>query len=172
MDKKTRKELDSEIGALRNELSELTQDLILKVRDERLRNLLWSYSQDGEDPFSQGRERVLIDEIVNSTEPTATSQDIRPLPFGGHAIHPDKRRAPCPLCGGGREIFGTESPDIEGTYSLPVGLERHLEGWGTRMRQCSVMKAATNQARRKFEAKSEIDAKRELDAKMAAILRR
>lgn len=89
---KTRDELQWEI-------SDLQDALISTVRDERLRDLLWS---------------------------------------------------PCPLCGGGRESFGMDSPDVEGTFSVSEGLKRNLEGYG-KMRQRLVLKAAIAAASRTCE---------------------
>ena len=48
---------------------------------------------------------------------------------------PTSDRVYCPLCG-----QGSTSPGDKG-FSLPIGLKRHLEGFGN-SRQCVVMKAA------------------------------
>lgn len=66
----------------------------------------------------------------------------------GHA------RVPCPLCGAGREPFTNQEDEAEtiGTYSVPIGLERHLEGYG-RIRQCPVLAAARDLAREAWERK-------------------
>ena len=66
----------------------------------------------------------------------------------GHA------RAPCPLCGGGREPFTNQEDEANtiGTFSVPVGLERHLQGYG-RIRQCLVMAAAHDLACEAWERK-------------------
>ena len=66
----------------------------------------------------------------------------------GHA------RAPCPLCGAGREPFTNQADDV-GTFSVPVGLERHLEGYGSRIRQCPIMAAARDLARDAWKRKQE-----------------
>lgn len=49
---------------------------------------------------------------------------------------PSSDRVYCPLCG-----KGSSSPGTIG-FSLPIGLKRHLEGFGN-SRQCVVMKSAT-----------------------------
>ena len=66
----------------------------------------------------------------------------------GHA------RVPCPLCGAGREPFTNTEDEANtiGTYTVPIGLERHLEGYG-RIRQCPVMAAARDLAREAWERK-------------------
>lgn len=66
----------------------------------------------------------------------------------GHA------RVPCPLCGTGREPFTNQEDEANtvGTYSVPIGLERHLEGYG-RIRQCPVMAAGRDLAREDWERK-------------------
>ena len=139
---KTRDDLEWEIRELQNAL-------ISTVRDERLRDLLWSYPGGDVAPYVW--EHDVIKEVLVSTKPAKKFRGKRQaLPFGGMAIYPDTVRAPCPLCGGGRESFAMDSPAAEGTFSLPEGLKRHLEGYG-KMRQCPILKAAIAAARRRYE---------------------
>ena len=139
---KTRDQLESEIR-------ELQDALVSTVRNGRLRNLLWSYPGGAVAPYVWAGD--VIKEVLASTEPEKTSPGKRQrLASGSVAIYPDTARAPCPLCGGGRESFTMDSPDLEGTFSLPEGLRRHLEGYGN-MRQCPVLKAVIAMARRAAE---------------------
>jgi len=121
MKRKTTRAPDDEIKRLRAKIGELRRDLIDMV-PWKFRQLMTLWV-DPETQFNLALwERDLIAKILENT-----TVDRAANPYF-------RDRAPCPLCG--------DTPDADRRgFAFPVGLERHLEGFGT-IRQCPVMRAA------------------------------
>jgi hypothetical protein len=109
-------EQDKKIHELRRELYEIAPYEIRELLD------IYSVPIDGK-PYAWEREAIA--RIVANTHGTAPS---------GQWNISSSDRAPCPLCHG--------TPDSQaGGYALPLGLERHLGGFGT-IQRCPVLRAA------------------------------
>lgn len=143
---------DEEIERLQMELDEARR-AIVNLMPEPAREILGDYY----DCKSRGEvyrwESTAADKLIELAQP---------LPR--HTVHGE--RAMCPLCGGGAQnVYAYQ----EG-FSLPLGLHRHLTGFGN-THQCDVTRAAFKLAREwardKFK-ESELREKAEADAQLAA----
>ncbi|HEY4212200.1 MAG TPA: hypothetical protein VGM84_12010 [Steroidobacteraceae bacterium] len=115
---------DERIRQLENELDDARR-AIIRLMPETVQEILDSYYQcTSRIEFHHWKSKV-IDELVELASPLP-----RHTPY-------DTDRALCPLCGGSAENFYQSTQG----FSLPLGLHRHLEGWG-RTHQCDVTAAA------------------------------
>ena len=119
---------DAKIKKLEEELYRASE-AVIRLTPAPYRELLKGYygcrSVDDVDAWQADATK----RIIALTEETAALTPPKPGTF----LH---GRAFCPLCGGGGH--GRYAPG----YELPEGLRRHLEGWGSRVRQCDVIRAA------------------------------
>jgi hypothetical protein len=115
---------DERIRQLETELDDARR-AVIRLMPEKVQEILYSYHRcTSRIEFHHWRSAV-IDELVELAKPIP-----RHSPY-------DTDRAQCPLCGGSPENFYQPQQG----FSLPVGLHRHLEGWG-RVHQCDVTAAA------------------------------
>lgn len=77
-------------------------------------------------------ERSLVDTALDAANPV-----------NGTGIDQHSRYAFCPMCRAGVDDYYTG----ERGFKFPIGLERHIEGWGSRP-ECAVYRAARRTARR------------------------
>jgi hypothetical protein len=128
----------------RRELKGLQHLLLQQVSPEPLAELLQNYIHQKdikEDAVSEDDVEDLLDVVIEAAE------ELPPPP----AHLTDSARARCPLCKGkpeqrqyyalkhGGMTFPLEMEAERAGYTIPIGLERHLEGYGN-MRQCEIMK--------------------------------
>jgi hypothetical protein len=98
---------------------------IIRLMPESLRDVLYSYHQcTSRGQLYQWRDAV-SDQIIEFATPLPRRSAY------------ESERANCPLCGGSAQSFY----ETEQGFSLPVGLHRHLVGWGN-THQCDVTVAA------------------------------
>ena len=142
------------------EIQRLQMDLdrarraIIHLMPESLQEILFSYRQcTSRGEVYQWREKV-SDQIVECAKP-----------FPRRSAY-DNERANCPLCGGSPQNFY----EFQQGFTLPIGLHRHLVGWGN-THQCDVTLAAfelaSDWAERKFR-ETELQQEAEARAKIAA----
>lgn len=105
------------IDRLQRELYHARQ-AIIDLMDEETRGLLMTLygCRSREEAYAWG------DDVIKKLVERAAGAQISP----GRAI--------CPLC--------KDGPQSGDGYALPEGLRRHLAGWSSSIRQCSVMEAA------------------------------
>ncbi|NHZ38232.1 hypothetical protein [Massilia rubra] len=120
---------------------------IIGLMPERQRQILESYRDCGTRTDTYRWENKIAEELIATAE-------VIPTYFGD--------RAYCPLCGRG------SSSGYEEGYSLPVGLTRHLTGWG-RSHKCGVIAAALAIARGSWDFAFS-RAEREQEAEKADLL--
>lgn len=122
-------EYDGEIRRLENDLDHARR-AIIRLMPEPVQEILDSYYRcTSRIELHQWKSKV-IDQLVEFAKPLP-----RHTPY-------DTERGYCPLCGGSAEDFYQSQQG----FSLPIGLHRHLEGWG-RTHQCDVTAAAFGLAR-------------------------
>lgn len=109
----------TDVWHLKNDLFKARSD-ILHLMPEEFQQRLWS--------FFHCESRALADEWTDKT-----AEEFVRIAAASDAF--DGERVSCPLCGS-----DGVAPRQLG-FSVPVGLMRHLTGWGN-ARQCSVMAAA------------------------------
>lgn len=100
---------------------------IIDLIPEKFRDVLGSYYMCEYPEDAKYWESIACSKIIDLVTPVPEEEQ----PFGFYL----NARAPCPLCGA-----EASSPFYRG-FSLPEGLNRHLEGYG-RMSKCPVMDAA------------------------------
>lgn len=120
---------DPEIRRLKDELYDARRSILSLV--PAIREEAHSYYRCESRSDLYKWEREIIEKVVAMAKPQANAW---------------RERAYCPLCGD-----GSSSPYAEG-FTLPIGLERHLEGYG-QVRQCDVTKALFALARDHHEPK-------------------
>lgn len=120
--------LKQENQKLRAELYEARYN-ILALLPEEIRQLIKGYHQCHSHDDIMIWQRTVIAQLiaVASSSPLPTTPGSAP-------------RAPCPLC-----HQGPQSPPESG-YSVPIGLQRHLEGQG-KFYRCAVMATAVKLAK-------------------------
>jgi hypothetical protein len=118
---------------IRNLESELyvARRVIIHLMPERGRKILMSYYDCESLQETYGWKDKIAEQLVEMAEPIGP---------------PYAERAYCPLCG-----EGSSSGRDQG-YSIPLGLTRHLTGWG-RSYECKVVAAASALARSHWEDK-------------------
>jgi hypothetical protein len=139
---------------LKREISRLRRTIMEMARDQEVVYAALEKSMGEMEPWLWQKQAVkaIIERLTRGPLVKLPSPEIyRHMPgvtTMGHA------RVPCPLCGAGREPFTNQEDEADtiGTYSVPIGVERHLEGYG-RIRQCPVMAAAHDLAREAWERK-------------------
>jgi hypothetical protein len=122
-------EYDGEIRRLRNDL-DLARRAIIGLMPERVQEILDSYYRCASRIELHQWKNEVIDQLVELAKPL-----LRHTPY-------DAERGYCPLCGGSAQDFYQSRQG----FSLPLGLHRHLEGWGN-THQCDVTAAAFELAR-------------------------
>ena len=122
-----RDDRDETIERLRNELY-ITRREMLHLMPDDISSLLDSYHRCESRQAAYAWEQEIATALIQRVE--------RPRDPGQW----EEQRANCPLCNS-----GAMTPYASG-FSLPTGLERHLTGWGSQIRQCSVMRAAAGLA--------------------------
>jgi hypothetical protein len=131
---------DERIKRLEEELWDVRDDIVRLMPDNISDLLSGYYSLETRSDYYRWR-RETIDAIVGMTEPDPK------------ASNPYEDRARCPLCKASGDVYGSG-------FKLPLGLERHLEGWGN-VSQCPVTKAAFRNAsfsrRDKFDKAEEAE---------------
>jgi hypothetical protein len=125
----------------------VARQAIIDLMPEQQRQILWSFFR------CESREDTYVWKDKIAEELIGTAEVIRSY---------NSDRAYCPLCGDG------SSSGYEPGYSVPVGLTRHLTGWG-RVRECPVVAAASAIARNYWNEKF-APAEREQKAKNADLL--
>ena len=121
---------DEEIRHLRDELyfaCEAIIDLVSKQFEPYLSAWLYCESLDDLNAW----ESWVVDGVLRAAVPG---------PAGDRGDYLDRGRAYCPLCGG-----SAQSPYSRG-FSVPLGLERHLEG-SHGSRRCPVLRVVATQCR-------------------------
>lgn len=130
------------IDRLQQELY-FARSAVLELIPEEARRILTGYYSCESTAEGHAWGRQVVEEVLALAKPLES-----PSPY-------DSPRAFCPLC-----TSGTSLP-YESGFTLPVGLRRHLTGWGS-VRQCSVMQAAMGLAREcwrsRFAARDEAEA--------------
>jgi hypothetical protein len=122
-------EYDGEIRRLKNDLDHARRTII-RLMPEPVQEILDRYYRCTSRIELHQWESNAIDQLVELAKPLP-----RHTPY-------DTERAYCPLCGGSaQDIYQSKQG-----FSLPVGLHRHLEGWGN-THQCDVTVAAFGLAR-------------------------
>jgi hypothetical protein len=125
----------------------LARHAIINLMARQKRDILMSFYRCESRTETYAWKQTIAEKLVGTAEV---------ISFGS------SKRAYCPLCGDG------SSSGHEPRYSLPLGLTRHLTGWG-RSRECTVVAAALALARdywnREFSP-----AERERDAKKTELL--
>lgn len=128
---------------------------IIDLMPENLEKLLGSYYS----AKSKSERYQWVDQVADEITNLAT-----PLEPPNSYFSPDRAR--CPLCGG-----TSQSPYADG-FTLPIGLQRHLVGYGN-VHQCPVFEAAEALARdywhREYAA---ADAEEEAKARQATLNRK
>jgi hypothetical protein len=137
---------DKKISDLENELY-LSRRAIIELMPEQKRKILTSFYECESRQETHAWRDKIAEELIG------TAEVIRSY---------NSDRACCPLCGDG------SSSGYEHGYSVPVGLTRHLTGWG-RVRECSVAAAAFAIARDYWNKKFS-PTEREQQAKNADLL--
>lgn len=137
---------EQKIKDLEHELEMARWDII-NLMPENRRKILMSFFHCESRSETYGWKEKITEELIGTAEVIGS-------PFGD--------RAYCPLCGDG------SSSGYERGYSLPIGLTRHLTGWG-RTRECTVVKAASAIARDFWNDKFS-PAEREQDTEKAELL--
>lgn len=117
-------EYDGEIRRLKNDLDHARRTIIC-LMPEPVQEILDSYYRSTSRVELHQWKSSVIDQLVELAKPVP-----RHTPY-------DTERAYCPLCGGSAQDFYQSQQG----FSLPVGLHRHLEGWGN-THQCDVTVAA------------------------------
>lgn len=125
-----RHERDATIENLRRELA-ASRIAFIEMMPDEVRKILWTFLRCESRHDAYAWPKKIAQELVTLAEPIAS-------PFGERAI--------CPLC---RSEGG--SP-YETGYSLPIGLLRHLIGFGN-VRECPVMAAARSVAQEHWNEK-------------------
>lgn len=136
--------LEGKLYMAQRELESLHHLVIRQVSPASLAEVLQRYIHQKdvkEDAVNEDDVEDLLDVIIEAAE------ELPPPP-----VHlTDSPRARCPLCKGkpeqrqyyalkhGGMSFPLEMEAERAGYTIPIGLERHLEGYGN-MRQCEVMK--------------------------------
>jgi hypothetical protein len=117
-------EYDAEIRRLKDDLYE-AREAIVRLMPEPIQEILGSYYRCTCRVEVHQWKSAVIDQLVELAKPV-------PL----RTAH-DNARAYCPLCGGSAQsIYESQQG-----FSIPIGLQRHLEGWGN-AHQCDVTVAA------------------------------
>jgi hypothetical protein len=137
---------EQKIKRLEDELERARWDII-DLMPEKRRKILMSFFHCESRDDTYRWEGKITEELIGEAEVIGS-------PFGD--------RAYCPLCGDG------SSSGYERGYSIPVGLTRHLTGWG-RTRECAVVRAASAIARDYWNKKFS-PTEREQEAKNADLL--
>lgn len=139
---------------LKQEINQLRRTILELARDQELVYEVLEKGRGESEPWiwQQRAVKAIIDRVTRGPlvqlPPPKFYRHMPGVTTIGHA------RVPCPLCGAGREPFTNQQDEAHtiGTYSVPIGLERHLEGYG-RIRQCPVMAAARDLVREAWEPK-------------------
>jgi hypothetical protein len=139
---------DETIKHLRREL-ENSRIAFIEIMPDDMRTLLWSYFRCESRQEAYAWPKKIAEELVSMAEAIKS-------PFGERAI--------CPLC---RSEGGSQ---YETGYSLPIGLVRHLTGFGN-VRECPVMSAARAVARDYWNEKFS-PAERLADAEKTKVLQK
>jgi hypothetical protein len=147
---------DEYLERLQSKLEEAFQTIIYLMPD-KFREVLESYYRCESPADAEYWEAIARSKVIDLATPTPEEEQ----PFGFYLTE----RAPCPLCGA-----EASSPFYRG-FSLPEGLNRHLEGYG-RMSKCRVMIAARHLSEAYFYKKFAETEKRELQEKLLAIQQR
>jgi hypothetical protein len=105
------------------------QRLVISLMPEKYQNLLNSYYGVESLQARYQWANKIADEITELTLPLPSSNS-----------YLNQERALCPLCG------DSSSSPYESGFTLPIGLHRHLVGFGNTF-QCGVFKAAENLAK-------------------------
>jgi hypothetical protein len=122
-------ECDGEIRRLKDDLYQARRTIVC-LMPEPVQEILDSYYRCTSRIELHQWESNVIDQLVELAKPVPR-----------HTTY-DTERAYCPLCGGSAQsIYQSQQG-----FSLPVGLQRHLEGWGN-THQCDVTVAAFKLAR-------------------------
>jgi hypothetical protein len=137
---------DQKIRDLEDELYRARQAIIDLMPEQKQSILMSFYECESRQEAYAWREKIAAELI-------GTAEVIRSY---------NSDRACCPLCGDG------SSSGYEPGYGVPVGLTRHLTGWG-RVRECRVFAAASAIAHDYWNKKFS-PAEREQEAKNADIL--
>jgi len=116
---------DERIRRLEDELWGVRDDIVGLMPDKFSKLLSGYYSLETRSDYHRWR-RETIDAIVAMTEPDPK------------APNSYEDRARCPLCNASGDVYGSG-------FKLPLGLERHLAGWGN-VSQCPVTNAAFRNA--------------------------
>lgn len=120
---------DPELVRLKRDL-ENARHAILGLMSEPARDILSRYYQCASRAEVREWESKVVDQLVNLATPLPPRSQY------------EGERAYCPLCGGSaQDIYNSQRG-----FSLPVGVERHLSGWGN-THQCDVTVAAFGLAR-------------------------
>lgn len=126
----SKEDTEQKIRDLENELY-VARSVIIHLMPARGREILMSYYDCASLQDTYGWKDKIAEQLVEIAEPLA-------LPYAD--------RAYCPLCGEG----STSGRDLG--YSIPLGLTRHLTGWG-RSYECKVVVAALALARNHWKEK-------------------
>jgi len=122
-------EYDGEIRRLKDDLYQARRTIVC-LMPEPVQEILDSYYRCTSRIELHQWESNVIDQLVELAKPVPR-----------HTAY-DTERAYCPLCGGSAQsIYQSQQG-----FSLPIGLQRHLEGWGN-THQCDVTVAAFKLAR-------------------------
>jgi hypothetical protein len=122
-------EYDGEIRRLKDDLYQARRAIIC-LMPEPVQEILGTYYRCTSRMELHQWESNVIDQLVELA---------KPIPR--RTAH-DNERAYCPLCSGSAQSLYEEQQG----FSLPIGLRRHLEGWGN-THQCDVTVAAFRLAR-------------------------
>ncbi len=117
---------EQELRVLRDKLSE-TRNTVIKLMPDDLKNILSSYEECGSRREIARWLEETADKIVEYAKPSIPGCEYLP----GQYLPP---RSICPLCGRGADCKYSQG------FSLPIGLRRHITGWGTRVSMCPVFK--------------------------------
>jgi hypothetical protein len=144
---------------LKQEIGQLRYNILKLARDQELVYEALERQMGESEPWAWQRQavKVIVEHVTRGplvqVPPPRFYRHMAGVTAIGHA------RVPCPLCGAGREAFTNQDDEADsiGTFSVPIGLQRHLEGYG-RVRQCVVMAAAGDLAREAWERKQKAPA--------------
>lgn len=139
---------DEQIRRLESDLY-LARCAILRLASKEFQEQLTSYRKCKSRSDTYGWIKEVAEHVAQNAEPIESES------FLG------QERAYCPLCGDG------VSNGYQKGFGLPVGLERHLIGWGN-IRRCDVMEAAFRLAHDSWDS-SFIPAEKEAEAEKDAL---
>jgi hypothetical protein len=122
-------EYDGEIRRLKDDLYQARRTIVC-LMPEPVQEILDSYYRCTSRIELHQWESNVIDQLVELAKPVPR-----------HTAY-DTERAYCPLCGGSAQSIYQSRQG----FSLPIGLQRHLEGWGN-THQCDVTVAVFKVAR-------------------------